>query len=214
MSNSHDYCACSLLKHVPIPARTTLCRKGCCNVTWCPLEISWATTIHKFQGFEAGFGDNDMFRHLIVDPGDTKWEQTCPGALYVALSRAKTMGTFTSETDYPLDSAIYWIGSGICDFRILEGHMKNGKKKGGPKEKCVLITKRDKWVEYLHRKQSQTNTAFFNTDDKTRMTSVQHSQEEIREMIAAMITTPNKSWTKRKKQAKYSIPRNYSGQYA
>ena len=128
--------------------------------------------------------------------------------------QSKHMGTFTSETDYPLDSVIYWIGSGICDFRILEGHMKNGKKKGGPKEKCVLITKRDKWVEYLHRKQSQTNTAFFNTDDKTRMTSVQHSQEEIREMIAAINTTPNKSWTKRKKQAKYSIPRNYFGQYA
>ena len=31
------------------------------------------------------------------------------------------------------------------------------------------------------------------------MASVQHSQEEIREMIAAMITTPNKPWTKRKK---------------
>merc|ERR1711949_24746 len=92
--------------------------------------------------------------------GDTKWEQTCPGALYVALSRAKHMGTFTSETDYPLDSAIYWIGSGICNFRILEGHMKKSKKKGGTKEKCVLITKRDKWVEYLHRKQSRTNTTF------------------------------------------------------
>jgi len=26
--------------------------------------------------------------------------------------------------------------------------MKKSKKKGGPKEKCVLITKRDKWVEY------------------------------------------------------------------
>ena len=87
--------------------------------------------------------------------------------------------------------------------------MKKSKKKGGPKEKCVLITKRDKWVEYLHRKQSQTNTAFFNTDNKTNMASVEHSQGEIREMIAAMITTPNKSWTKQKKQAKYSIPRNY-----
>ena len=173
-----------------------------------------ATTIHKFQGFEAGFGDNDMFRHLIVDPGDTKWEQTCPGALYVALSRAKHMGTFTSETDYPLDSAIYWIGSGICNFRILEGHMKNGKKKGGPKEKCVLITKQEKWIEYLHKKQSQTTTTFLNTTVKNNMVSVQHSQEEIRELIAAIITTPNKSWTKRKKQAKYSIPRNYFGQYA
>ena len=150
--NTHDCFTCSLLQHVPIPARMTLCRKGCCNVTWCPLEISWATTIHKFQGFEAGFGANDMFRHLIIDPGDMKWEQTCPGALYVALSRATTMGTFTSDTEYPLDSAIYWYGSGISQFRILEGHMKNSKKKGDPKEKCVLITKREKWVQYLQQK--------------------------------------------------------------
>ena len=61
-------------QHVPIPARTTLCCKGCCTVTWCPLEISWATTIHKFQGFEAGFDINDVFRHLIVDPGDLKYQ--------------------------------------------------------------------------------------------------------------------------------------------
>ena len=113
-----------LVQHVPIPARTTLCRKGCCKVTWCPLEISWATTIHKFQGFEAGFDAKDMFRYLIVDPGDLKWEQTCPGALYVALSRAKTMGTFTSDTLFPRDSAIYWHGSGISTTRILEGHKK------------------------------------------------------------------------------------------
>ena len=54
------------------------------------------------------------------DQGNAKWEQFCPGALYVALSRAKTMGTFTSDTEYPLDSAIYWYGSGISQFRILE----------------------------------------------------------------------------------------------
>ena len=61
-----------------------------------------------------------MFHHLIVDPGDINWEQTCPGALYVALSRAKTMGTFSSDTSFPRDSAIYWYGSGISTHRILE----------------------------------------------------------------------------------------------
>ena len=124
---------CSL-QHVPIPARKTLCRTGCCTVTWCPLEISWATTIHKFQGFEAGFDKKDMFRYLIVDPGDIKWEQICPGALYVALSRAKTMGTFTSDTSFPHDSAIYWHGCGISTSRILEGHKKDNSIKGAPKE--------------------------------------------------------------------------------
>ena len=87
--------------------------------------------------FEAGFGDNDMFRHLIVDPGDTKWEQTCPGALYVALSRAKHMGTFTSETDYPLESAIYWIGSGILQFSdFRRTHEEKQEKKWPKREMC------------------------------------------------------------------------------
>ena len=85
-------------QHVPIPAYEMRCNKnGCCSVKFCPLVPAWASTIHKFQGFEAGFDDTDQFKYLIVDPGPTSWEQNCPGALYVALSRAKTMGTFWSD---------------------------------------------------------------------------------------------------------------------
>ena len=70
---------------------TKLCKKkqSCCKVTYCPLVPAWATTIHKFQGFEAGFDETDQFKHLIVDPGDLTTEQQNPGILYVALSRAK-----------------------------------------------------------------------------------------------------------------------------
>ena len=199
---------------MPIPARTTFCRKGCCTVTWCPLEISWATTIHKFQGFEAGFDDSDMFRHLIVDPGDLKWEQTCPGALYVALIRAKTMGTFRSDTSFPRDSAIYWYGSGISTIRILDGHKKNNAKKGGPKVKCLLITKRERWVEFLHTKMKQTGIRVFTDTDKCKIRAVKHTQADVRERIATIITTPNESWAAKKKTDKYAIPQNYFGQYA
>ena len=199
---------------MPIPARTTLCRKGCCTVTWCPLEISWATTIHKFQGFEAGFDASDMFRHLIVDPGDLKWEQTCPGALYVALSRAKTMGTFRDDTSFPQDSAIYWYGSGISTTRILDGHLKNNAKKGGPKVKCLLIVKRDRWVAFLHQKKEHTRTKVFNAVEKRKLRTVKHTQGEVRERIAATITAPNKSWAERKKHKKYALSRSFFGQYA
>ena len=56
------------IKHVPIPMKTKRCKmkQGCCLVTFCPLVPSWATTIHKFQGFEAGFDRNDQFQHLII----------------------------------------------------------------------------------------------------------------------------------------------------
>jgi hypothetical protein len=81
---------------------------------YCPLIPAGATTIHKFQGFEAGFGKNDQFKHLIVDPGNLSIELQNPGILYVALSHAKTIGTVTPNILDPKDSAIFWTGSGIC----------------------------------------------------------------------------------------------------
>ena len=66
-----------------------------------------------------------MFRYLICDPGDLSWEQSCPGALYVALSRARTMGKFRSGNKYTKKSVIYWHGGGMTEDRILEGSKKN-----------------------------------------------------------------------------------------
>ena len=150
-------------------------------------------TIHKFQGFEAGFDESDMFRHLIVDPGDLSWEQTCPGALYVALSRAKSMATYTTDTSFPQDSVIYCYDSGMSTTRILEGHKKNNTHKGGPKVKCLLITKRERWVAFLHKKMKHTNARVFSDSDKRKIRAVRHTQAEVREQIAATINTPNKS---------------------
>ena len=110
--------------------------------------------VHNYHEFEAGFDYKNIFRHLIIDPGNKKWEQNCPGALYVALSREKTVGNFKPDTPYPKDSAIYWYGCGISETQILEGHKKNNKNKGGPKEMCMLIKKRERWVAYC----TKTNT--------------------------------------------------------
>ena len=110
-----------------------------------------------------------MFHHLIVDPGDLKWEQTCPGALYVALSRAKTMGTFRDDTSFPHDSAIYWYGSGISTTRILDSHLKNSTKQGEPKVKYLLIDKQDSWVAFLHQKKEHTTTKVFSDVEKREL---------------------------------------------
>jgi ATP-dependent exoDNAse (exonuclease V) alpha subunit len=65
------------------------------------LVPAYATTIHKFQGFEAGFDENDQFQHLIIDPGDIKSKQQQPGLLYVATSRVKTIGDMTHDLPHP-----------------------------------------------------------------------------------------------------------------
>ena len=155
-----------------------------------------------------------MFRHLIVDPGDLKWEQTCPGALYVAFSRAKTMGTFNEDTSFPQDSAIYWYGTGISTTRILDGHLKNNTIKGGPKVKCLLITKRDHWVAFLHQRKEETSINVFSDVEKRELRTVTHTQSEVRERIATIITTPSVSWAKRRKHKKYALAKSFFGQYA
>jgi hypothetical protein len=94
-------------------------KQSCCEVTFCPLVPAWATTIHKFQGFEAGFNKYDQFKHLIVDPGNLTTKLQNPGILYLAMSHAKTIGTVTSNNLHPKDSPIFWTGSVIFLNRVL-----------------------------------------------------------------------------------------------
>ncbi len=82
-------------------------KQSCCSVTFCRFVPSWATTIHKLQGFKAKFDKYDQFQHLIINPGNIKSEQQQPGILYVAMSRAKTMGDMTNDTPNPRNSAVY-----------------------------------------------------------------------------------------------------------
>jgi hypothetical protein len=66
-----------ILQHIPIAMITKTCnhKQLCYTVTYWPLVTAWSTTIHKFQGFEAGFDPNDEFKYLIVNPGDLTTEQ-------------------------------------------------------------------------------------------------------------------------------------------
>ena len=192
--------------------KTSMCRSNCCTVRWCPLVSCWATTIHKFQGFEAGFDETDMFRYLMVDPGNLKWEQDCPGALYVALSRAKTMGTFMAEGHFTKKSAIYWKGDGISKTRIIDGSLKNGLRKGDPKVKCENIVKRDTWVNYLKTRRNATSDKTYSEREIWNIRNKRYSQGELQDCIFQMITEPNSTWQTLKK-AKYLTPKTYFGTY-
>ena len=92
--------------------------------------------------------------------------------------------------------------------------MKYAKRKGDPKIKCLLVTKRERWVEYLANKKGDTRQRIFRSTEKETMMKIRHSQSDVKERIADIITKPNKSWATRKKTRQYAIPRNYFGQYA
>jgi hypothetical protein len=138
-------------------------KQACCSVTFCPLVTSWATTIQKFQGFEAGFDKNDQFQHLIINPGDIKSEQQQPGILYVAMSHAKKMGDTTNDTPNPRNSAVYWTGSGMSKNRVLHSSTKKQiHTQGQEKVNCIKIKKRDKWVNYLTQQCRNTSSEQYN----------------------------------------------------
>ena len=94
--------------------------------------------------------------------------------------------------------------------------MKYAKRKGDPKAKvkCLLITKRERWVDFLDSKKEETQTRIFTKLDKEAMIMARHSQSDVRECIANIITEPNISWANLKKTTRYAIPRNYFSQYA
>ena len=182
--------------------------KSCCTVEHCPLVPAWATTIHKFQGFEAGHDEHDHVNYLVIDPGDLRWEQQCPGALYVALSRGKTMGNTSTGIRHPKDSAVYWSSDGMSRKRITDGSLRFDKRIRGHKIDCQLIEKRDRWVQYLYSK-AQTTAADRYTSaalQKIKTTTYQdavkgldYTDNNLESRITDILVTPTTQWQKRRR---------------
>lgn len=71
---------------------------GCCKRKQVPLRLGWGTTIHRCQGMTIGEGE--VNRYIVIKPGTKSFESRNPGALYVALSRAKSAGTNSQDPDF------------------------------------------------------------------------------------------------------------------
>ena len=134
---------------MPIPTSTYRCDHGCCIRTFVPLDVAYARTIHKFQGLSAGPVDNgkvpNMYECIICDPDEKKFEGSALGLLYTAVSRATTLGD-----DQGLGSAIYFTGSEFKERRI-----RRLTKLKDSDEDFKVAQKRQKWVEYLSRRESE-----------------------------------------------------------
>ena len=73
---------------VPV-SRSTDCTCRCKRLQ-VPLRLAWGTTIHKCQGMTVG--DGEAFTYVAIHPGKHDFEAKNPGALFVALSQAKSAG--------------------------------------------------------------------------------------------------------------------------
>ena len=71
------------------------CEKKFCIARFSPLVMPYATTVHRFQGFEAQFDKVDTINHIIVDLGNLNWEKKLRRTVFVVASHTKTVGTST-----------------------------------------------------------------------------------------------------------------------
>ena len=130
--------------YVPIPLCQETCNKRCCQKQFVPLQLCFATTIHKVQGLSIGPRNSrsdpaNPAEMMVVDVGNEKFEKNCPGTFYVALSRATTMGRGDVN-----NSAIYFTGPNLILSRLFQmGCKKNTNLK------TVRMLKREAWVKYL-----------------------------------------------------------------
>jgi len=175
------------------------CEKKCCIARFCPLILAYATTVHKFQGFKAGFDEGDTINHIIADMGDLNWEKKNPGTAYVVTSCTKTIGTSTVNNPHPIRSNIFFDGQ-IGPRQFVDTLVKmNG-------EKTLNILQRDAWVEHLMKKEQQTTMQY--TKDyistlKSAVTSFNpsmndRSQKGLRTKIMTMLREPNDQWKQRR----------------
>ena len=86
----------TLVPVVPV-SRSTECTCHCKRLQ-VPLRLAWGTTIHKCQGMNVGVGE--AFRYVVIHPGKHDFEAKNPGALFVALSRAKSAGGEGIDPDF------------------------------------------------------------------------------------------------------------------
>ena len=135
----------------------------CCQRTFLPLELSFARTIHKFQGLQAGPVDPgkppNVFQTIICDPDGKSAEARATGLLYTALSRATTLGD-----DSGLGSAIYFIGPDLTHERVQRINYKTGTN-----VLLVNVERRSSWVQRL-----ESNAISYQPDDSLHMNKLFH----------------------------------------
>ena len=135
--------------HVPIPPMKCPCEKFCCEMEQVPVQLSFARTLHRFQGVSVGPGH--AIPCMVLDPGRTGFEGNNPGILYTGISRATTLGNGCVN-----DSAFYLAGPNATKDRLT--NLTQLRAKGRKKVTYLAVLRRQKWLDYLSEAQFQTQS--------------------------------------------------------
>ena len=133
---------------VPIPMVTSIDEKTNKVITFCPLVLSFARTIHTFQGQQAGPTDDKVrnaIQKIICDVGTARFESINIGLFYTALSRATTIGT---SDENRTNSSIFFSQS-------LDKSRLDRLTTAQNKKEYEMIKRRKAWVELLYKKKHE-----------------------------------------------------------
>lgn len=83
-----------------------------CKRKQLPLRLGWATTIHRCQGMT--IGDREVNRYIVINPGTRALKSRNPGALFRALSRAKSTGKNINDPDFAWHPSFLVNDARIC----------------------------------------------------------------------------------------------------
>jgi hypothetical protein len=100
-----------LVPIVPVERRLD-CNCCSCKRKQIPLRLGWGTTIHRCQGMTIGAGEPN--RYIVINPGSRCFESRNPGALFVALSRAKTAGGDGEDPDFAWHPSVLVNEDRLC----------------------------------------------------------------------------------------------------
>ncbi len=133
--------------YVPIPTHHTTCDYNCCEIEHIPLTLSFARTIHKFQGQQVGPTHPNKF--MVFNPGNTGFEGRCPGLLYTGLSRASSLGNDINS------SSFYLHGHDATMDRLTDViHSRSHRNRGNLYK---AIETRNQWIHFLSKKEQRTD---------------------------------------------------------
>ena len=98
MVHFHSYTGPPFTVTIVSVSRKIDCRCHICFRKQIALRFGRATTIHRCQGMTIGEGE--ACRYIVIHPGTRAFESRNPGAMYVALSRAKCRGIGGRDPDF------------------------------------------------------------------------------------------------------------------
>lgn len=142
--------------------------------------MAWASTIHKFQGHEAGKEQNDSIKTILADPGSLGFENTNPGTLFTVVSRVRTLGNLT-EGSKNHSSSLYFVGDNMCYERVLKIGFTSKN------ERAKKFIQRDQFVNHLKQRLSDTNQRlnrqWFNSTEKAVLEEMEQRKSKFENTI-------------------------------